>query len=87
MRTGRLHTTGADRKNAALFCQLLWLLASLYDCGFAPSEKRVITMSITIERDQLTGTYSEYLESQNCEGNHMRGTSSYTYKYSMKRVP
>ena len=30
VRTGRLHTTGADRKNAALFCQLLWLLASRY---------------------------------------------------------
>ena len=30
VRAGRLHTTGADRKNAALFCQLLWLLASRY---------------------------------------------------------
>lgn len=30
VRTGRLHTTGAERKNAALFCQLLWLLASRY---------------------------------------------------------
>ncbi len=30
VRTGRLHTTGADKKNAALFCQLLWLLASRY---------------------------------------------------------
>jgi transposase len=30
VRTGRLHTTGADRKNAALFCQLLWLLGSRY---------------------------------------------------------
>jgi transposase len=30
VRTGRLHTTGADRKNAALFCQLLWLLAARY---------------------------------------------------------
>ena len=30
VRTGRLHTTGADRKNATLFCQLLWLLASRY---------------------------------------------------------
>jgi transposase len=30
VRTGRLHTTGAARKNAALFCQLLWLLASRY---------------------------------------------------------
>jgi transposase len=30
VRTGRLLTTGADRKNAALFCQLLWLLASRY---------------------------------------------------------
>lgn len=30
VRTGRLHTTGADKKNAALFCQLLWLLASQY---------------------------------------------------------
>ncbi len=30
VRTGRLHTTGADRKNAALFCQLLWLLSSRY---------------------------------------------------------
>jgi transposase len=29
-RTGKLHTTGAARKNAALFCQLLWLLASRY---------------------------------------------------------
>ena len=28
VRTGRLHTTGTDRKNATLFCQLLWLLAS-----------------------------------------------------------
>ena len=27
VRTGRLHTTGAEKKNAALFCQLLWLLA------------------------------------------------------------
>lgn len=30
VRTGRLHTTGAARKNAALFCQLLWLLAGRY---------------------------------------------------------
>jgi transposase len=30
VRTGRLHTTGAERKNAALFCQLLWLLATRY---------------------------------------------------------
>lgn len=30
VRTGRLHTTGADTKNATLFCQLLWLLASRY---------------------------------------------------------
>jgi transposase len=30
VRTGRLHTTGAARKNMALFCQLLWLLASRY---------------------------------------------------------
>jgi transposase len=30
VRTGRLHTTGADRKNANLFCQLLWLLAGRY---------------------------------------------------------
>jgi transposase len=30
VRTGRLHTTGAARKNATLFCQLLWLLASRY---------------------------------------------------------
>ncbi len=30
VRTGRLHTTGAERKNAALFCQLLWLLAGQY---------------------------------------------------------
>jgi transposase len=30
VRTGRLHTTGADKKNATLFCQLLWLLASRY---------------------------------------------------------
>jgi transposase len=30
VRTGRLHTTGAASKNAALFCQLLWLLASRY---------------------------------------------------------
>lgn len=30
VRTGRLHTTGAERKNADLFCQLLWLLASRY---------------------------------------------------------
>lgn len=30
VRTGRLHTTGAEKKNAALFCQLLWLLASQY---------------------------------------------------------
>ncbi len=30
VRTGRLHTTGAEKKNAALFCQLLWLLASRY---------------------------------------------------------
>jgi transposase len=30
VRTGRLHTTGAARKTAALFCQLLWLLASRY---------------------------------------------------------
>ena len=28
VRTGRLHTTGAAQKNAALFCKLLWLLAS-----------------------------------------------------------
>jgi transposase len=28
--TGRLHVTGAHRKNASLFCQLLWLLASRY---------------------------------------------------------
>ena len=30
VRTGRLHTTGAEKKNAALFCQLLWLLAGRY---------------------------------------------------------
>lgn len=30
VRSGRLHTTGAASKNAALFCQLLWLLASRY---------------------------------------------------------
>ena len=30
VRTGRLHTTGAEQKNAALFCKLLWLLASRY---------------------------------------------------------
>ena len=30
VRTGRLHTTGAEKKNAALFCQLLCLLASQY---------------------------------------------------------
>jgi DDE superfamily endonuclease len=30
VRTGRLHTTGAARENAGLFCQLLWLLASRY---------------------------------------------------------
>jgi transposase len=30
VRTGRLHTTGADRKNAALFCDLLRLLAKTY---------------------------------------------------------
>jgi len=30
VRTGRLHTTGTDRKNAALFCKLLWLLAARY---------------------------------------------------------
>jgi transposase len=30
VRTGRLHTTGAASKNAALFCQLLWLLAGQY---------------------------------------------------------
>ena len=30
VRTGRLHTTGAEKKNAALFCQLLWLLASRF---------------------------------------------------------
>lgn len=30
VRTGRLHTTGGERKNAALFCQLLWLLAARY---------------------------------------------------------
>jgi transposase len=30
VRTGRLHTTGTDRKNATLFCQLLWLLATRY---------------------------------------------------------
>ena len=30
VRTGRLHTTGAASKNASLFCQLLWLLASRY---------------------------------------------------------
>jgi len=30
VRTGRLHTTGAARKDASLFCQLLWLLASRY---------------------------------------------------------
>ena len=30
MRTGRLHVTGAYRKNASLFCQLLWLLAGRY---------------------------------------------------------
>lgn len=30
VRTGKLHTTGAAQKNAALFCQLLWMLASRY---------------------------------------------------------
>lgn|SRR6187402_2706461 len=30
VRTGRLHTTGAEQKNAALFCELLRLLANHY---------------------------------------------------------
>jgi transposase len=30
VRTGQLHTTGAASKNAVLFCELLWLLASRY---------------------------------------------------------
>ena len=30
VRSGRLQTTGADRKNATLFCQLLWLLTGRY---------------------------------------------------------
>jgi transposase len=30
VRTGRLHTTGSASKNAGLFCQLLWLLATRY---------------------------------------------------------
>jgi transposase len=30
VRTGRLHTTGAESKKATLFCQLLWLLARHY---------------------------------------------------------
>jgi len=30
VRTGKVHTTGAARKNADLFCELLWLLASSY---------------------------------------------------------
>lgn len=30
VRTGRLHTTGAERKDAALFCELLRLLARRY---------------------------------------------------------
>src|SRR6185312_7567813 len=30
VRTGCLHTTGTARKNAELFCQLLWLIASRY---------------------------------------------------------
>jgi len=30
VRTGRLHLTGTSRKNAELFCQLLWLLAGRY---------------------------------------------------------
>lgn len=30
VRTGRLHTTGADKKNATLFCDLLRLLATQY---------------------------------------------------------
>lgn len=30
VRTGKLHTTGAEKKNAALFCELLQLLATRY---------------------------------------------------------
>ena len=30
VRPGRLHTTGAEKKNAVLSCQLLWLLARRY---------------------------------------------------------
>ncbi len=30
VRTGKLHTTGTARKNAVLFCELLWLLAVHY---------------------------------------------------------
>lgn len=36
VRTGRLHTTGAERKNALLFCELLRLLAKRY-----PSAQRI----------------------------------------------
>jgi transposase len=33
VRTGTLHTTGMPKKNAALFCELLSLLASRYPCA------------------------------------------------------
>jgi transposase len=37
VRTGRLHTTGAERKGSALFCDLLRLLA----CTYGPKVKRI----------------------------------------------
>ena len=33
VRTGVLHTTGAEKKNAALFCELLRILAARYRCA------------------------------------------------------
>jgi len=53
VRTGRLHTTGADRKNAALFCDLLRLLAKNY-----PRAKRIhlIVDNYGIHSAKLTAT-------------------------------
>ena len=45
VRTGRLHTTGAASKNAALFCQLLWLLASRYRRAAAYTSSSTTTAS------------------------------------------
>ena len=51
VRSGRLHTTGADRKNASLLCNLLRLLASTYR---AARRMHVVLDNYSIHHAKLT---------------------------------